>query len=178
MILPNRVRQALHSMQALKILKLITVLLAATFLQVSAKGLSQTVSISGRKITLKKIFTAIESQTSYVFFYDAALVRGKKPVDIDMKNVPVETVLRQCLNGQSLDFSIQNNTIVITTSAPAIAKPAVVSAPVPPTAIDIRSRVVNEKDEPVEGVSVKVKGTTRGTTTDNNGGFSIDADPG
>ena len=87
----------MHTNQIMKAMKLVVILLMSVFLQVSAKGLSQTVSFSGRGVTLKKIFTAIEKQTNYVFFYDAALIRNTKPVDLDVKNMPVETVLRQCL---------------------------------------------------------------------------------
>ena len=38
--------------------------------------------------------------------------------------MPVETVLRQCLSGQALDFSIQNSTIVITRSSTVVLQPA------------------------------------------------------
>src|SRR6476620_4836784 len=38
-----------------------------------------------------------------------------------------------------------------------------------------RGTITNTKEEPVMGASVVVKGETGGTTTDNNGAFSIDA---
>ena len=174
----NRNRQCLHLPQALKAMKLIVILLTLAFLQVSAKGLSQTVSFSGKEVALKKIFSAIEKQTNYVFFYDAVLIRDTKLVSLDVKNMPVEAVLRQCLSGQSLDFSIQNNTIVITKSPTATLQPAVSPPNNAPPPIEVHARVVNEKNEPVEGVSVKIKGTTKGTITDREGKFSIDVSPG
>ncbi|MEP7375142.1 MAG: SusC/RagA family TonB-linked outer membrane protein [Chitinophagaceae bacterium] len=167
-----------HANQTLKVMKLVIILLTLAFLQVSAKGLSQTVSFSGKDVTLKKIFTAIEKQTNYVFFYDAALIRDTKPVNLDIKNVPVETALRQCLSGQSLDFTIQNNTIVITSSSTPVPQ-RVDNPPVnSPPPIDVHARVVNEKNEPVERASVKIKGTNKGTVTDSKGNFSIDASSG
>lgn len=168
----------LHFSQLIKTMKLVIMLLTLVFLQVSAKGLSQTVSYSGKEVSLKKIFAVIEKQTKYVFFYDAAVIRDTKPVTIDVKNMPVEAVLNKCLTGQSLDFSIQNNTIVVTKSSAVVPKiPDEVSKNVQPPE-DLRGRVVNEKNEPLEGVSVNVKGTTKGTTTDNKGMFSIDATAG
>lgn len=164
--------------QAIKTMKLVIMLLTLVFLQVSAKGLSQTVSFSGKEVSLKKIFAAIEKQTSYVFFYDAAVIRDTRPVTLDVKNMQVEAVLNKCLPGQSLDFSIQNNTIVVTKSPPPPPRVSEdISKSVQPPE-DLRGRVVNEKSEPIEGVSVNVKGTTKGTVTDNKGMFSIDATAG
>src|SRR6185436_353039 len=42
----------------------------------------------------------------------------------------------------------------------------------------ITGKVTNDKGDPLEGVSVTVKGTTRGTTTNSAGIFSIDAEEG
>lgn len=40
--------------------------------------------------------------------------------------------------------------------------------------IDVKGRIVNEKGEPIVGVSVVVKGTRKGTTTNLNGEFTIE----
>lgn len=42
-----------------------------------------------------------------------------------------------------------------------------------PGAIDVKGKVVNEKGEPVEGATVLVKGTKKGTTTNGKGEFSL-----
>jgi TonB-linked SusC/RagA family outer membrane protein len=41
----------------------------------------------------------------------------------------------------------------------------------------ITGKVVDEKGEPLIGVSVRIKGTTTGTQTDTNGNFTVDATP-
>lgn len=41
------------------------------------------------------------------------------------------------------------------------------------TLIDVRGRVVDEKGEPIEGTTVTIKGTKVGTTTDENGYFTL-----
>src|SRR5207302_2930258 len=43
----------------------------------------------------------------------------------------------------------------------------------PPPPIDIHGKVVNEKGEPVAGVTVIVKGTKNATSTDINGEFAL-----
>ena len=63
-------------------MKLLIILMFAGFLQVSATGYSQTVSISGKNIPVKKVFDAVKKQAGYVFFYDADLIRKAKPVTV------------------------------------------------------------------------------------------------
>jgi TonB-linked SusC/RagA family outer membrane protein len=46
------------------------------------------------------------------------------------------------------------------------------------TQANITGKVTNQKNEPLQGVSVSVKGTTRGASTSANGTFSISAEPG
>ena len=114
--------QGHHEWHTLIPMWIVIILLTTTFLQVSAKADSQMVSFSGRRVPLKKIFTTIEKQTRFVFFYDVALIRNTRPIDIELKNLPIETALHKCLAGLSLDFSIQNKTIVISRSAAAVVQ--------------------------------------------------------
>ena len=53
-------------------------LLLIAFMLSLSKGYSQTISFSGEKVQLKQVFFAIKSQTGYVFFYDAAVLREAK----------------------------------------------------------------------------------------------------
>lgn len=54
--------------QLLKIMKLTAFLLMLTFLQVSAKGLSQSVTYSADNVPLERVFQVIKKQTGYAFF--------------------------------------------------------------------------------------------------------------
>jgi TonB-linked SusC/RagA family outer membrane protein len=159
----------------LRAMKRVLVLLSFAFLQLSAQGHSQTINVSGKNLSLKKIFSAIEKQSNYVFFYDVLLINDTRPVTVDNKNLPVETLLRQCLAGQSLDFNIQNNTIIVTRSS---SPPAALPVNNAPPKIDIRAIVLNERNEPVEGASIKVKGTSMGTSTNSKGEFTLDVSVG
>src|SRR5580658_10316755 len=57
------------------VMKLTSFFLLAACLQVSARGLSQTVTFSGRNVPLEKVFDEVKKQTGYVFFYDADLLK-------------------------------------------------------------------------------------------------------
>lgn len=78
---PSVVRQTFLAM------KLIVILLIAGFLQASAKTNAQNVTLSGKDIPLEQVFKRIQSQTPYVFFYDAGLLKSSHPVTLNLKNV-------------------------------------------------------------------------------------------
>src|ERR1700753_2907814 len=97
--------------QMLLTMKLTILLMTVALLHVHAGVFSQNVTISGRNLPLKKIFTIIESQTGYAFFYKNELLKNARPVTIDVKNAPLESVLQLCFADQPLGYDIQNKTV-------------------------------------------------------------------
>src|SRR5918993_5210403 len=91
----------------------ILLLMATACMLSCANGYSQIVSFSGKNVPFTKVFDAIKSQTGYVFFYDADLLRAAKPVTIDLKNVTLEEALQQTFKDQSMGWLIENKTITI-----------------------------------------------------------------
>src|SRR6188508_812244 len=129
----------------------ISLLVTAIFMTFLVKGYSQSISFSGKNVQLTKVFSAIKSQTGYVFFYDAAVLRESKPVTIDLKNVSLEEALKQTLKDQPLGWLIENKTITI------IRKPLPVvnvqDANADPS-FTVSGTVVDEENKPIEGASV------------------------
>jgi TonB-linked SusC/RagA family outer membrane protein len=149
--------------------------LLAGLMHVHAAGISQTVSFSGDNVPLQKVFAAIERQTGYVFFYNAGLLKEAKPVTLHLMHASLEEALRVSLNGEPLEYGIENKTIVISRKTAAQAPP-VTTAPVtsaPDTLVLIRGRVVDSAYAPLQGASIVIKGEKRGTQTDRFGDFEI-----
>src|SRR5690606_22215175 len=80
---------------------------------------------------------------------------------------------------QPFTYSIIGKTVVLK----RLQRPATTLPPVAATAEttavelrEVRGVVTGNKGEPLAGVSVMIKGTSRGTTTDSNGEFVIDAE--
>src|SRR5436190_7402202 len=156
-------------------MKRVFLLMFIAFILSSSKGYSQSIRFSGTNVQLTKVFSVIKSQTGYVFFYDAALLREAKPVTIDLKNVSLEEALNQTLKDQPLGWLIENKTITI------IRKPLpVVNVPEangnPP--ITVTGTVMDEDNKPIAGASIMVKGTGQGTSANENGTFTIDVHKG
>ncbi|MDZ4807651.1 MAG: TonB-dependent receptor plug domain-containing protein [Bacteroidota bacterium] len=154
-------------------MKLMIFLMTAAFLQVSASGNSQTVNYSGKEVSLKKVFNVIKSQTGSVFFYDVELLRDAKPVTVDLKNVLLETALNEIFKDQQLTWVMENRTITIVKKQASVIKGIIDTEVSDPPQIDVKGRVVNEKGEPLEGVTVTVKGTRIATATNGNGEFVL-----
>jgi len=157
------------------IMRLTTFLLLATALQISATGLSQKISISGKNMSLEKVFSSIEKQSNYSFLYRYNDLQNTRPVDINQKNADIRDVLDACLREQHLAYTIENNIIAIRVAAAAAKTPATAPAAEQPPAV-VSGTVMNEKGEPLAGVTILVKGTQRQALSNDKGEFRIQAD--
>lgn len=154
-------------------MKLTTFILLIACLHVSAKGITQ-VTFSGKDVPLERVFEAIKKQTGYSFLYNSDAIKKARPVTIDVKDMPVEEVLAECLRGQPFDFKVADKTIFILPKKSEVSPELIENGQATETKqINVTGRVVNEKGESVSGVSVTIKGTNTITTTNSNGEFSL-----
>ncbi|MDQ3291381.1 MAG: SusC/RagA family TonB-linked outer membrane protein [Bacteroidota bacterium] len=160
-------RQPLHFV--VKISKLTSLLLLVVCLQVSGKALSQKISISAHNVPLDQVFHTIREQSGYMFIYNNELLKKAKPVNLEVKEAPLEQALNQTFENQPLTYTLLEKTIVIKPKANAADNKSSLLN------IDIKGKVQDEKGEGLPGVSIQVSGTTLGTVTDANGNFSINA---
>ena len=158
----------------LLIMRLTTIFLLATALQISAKGVSQKISISGKKLSLEQVFATIEQQSGYSFVYKYNDLQRSRPVDLHLKNADLRTVLDVCLKEQGLMYTIEKNIIAIKAIPDEPVRVPMEAAP----AAVIKGTVKNDQGEALAGVTVLVKGTKRQTLTDDKGQFSIQATAG
>ena len=90
---------------AVRIMKLTIILLAAC-LQLSARGLTQTVTISVKDAPLLTVLKAIKKQTGFVFYVTSEELKRAKTVSITANNLPLEQVLDMCFKDQPLTYAI------------------------------------------------------------------------
>ncbi|HEY9341583.1 MAG TPA: SusC/RagA family TonB-linked outer membrane protein, partial [Hanamia sp.] len=154
-------------------MKLTTVFLIAACLHVSAKAYPQKVTLKENNVSLQRVFQEIRKQTGYQFLYaDEVLVAAKK-VTVNIKKGSIEEVLDLCFQNQLLTYTIYENTIIvkrkIMISAVNMLSPESLAPPL------VKGKITNSNGEALVGVSVTVKGTNIGTSTDANGNYSINA---
>ena len=150
-------------------MKLICIVLLSTFMHTYAATYAQQISLNKENVSLKEIFQDISTQTEYRFVMNSQMLKRASLVSIKVKNASLAEVLKQCFAGQPLSYVINNKTIVV-------LEPKVVPKPVSPQQslrIDVRG-TVRDSVGVVPGVSVSLKGTKIGTTTDQNGKYVLD----
>ena len=153
--------------QILLIMKLTTFIIVITLLQVSAAGYSQNITLNERNTPLETVIQSIKKQTGYVFIYDTPDFK-KATVSIRVNSATVEETLEKVLRNLPFTFKIIDNNILI--KQREFVAENVRDVKLPAT---VRGKVTDAKGVPLPGVSVKVKGTTIGVTTDTDGNYSL-----
>lgn len=166
---PIRLLSGSWYVKTILVMKLTAFLIFAFCIQANAKVFSQEVNFSGKNVPLKRIFQAVEKQTGFVFFYRASALKDTRPVTVNVKNFKLNEFLNIVFQDQPVQFSVENNGIIVSRKPPLPVAPAF--APL----VDIRGRILNEEGDPVAGATVYIKGSNIGTSTDENGGFLLRA---
>ncbi|WP_254060883.1 SusC/RagA family TonB-linked outer membrane protein [Mucilaginibacter sp. L196] len=154
-------------------MKLITVLLFAIIMQVSATGFAQKVTLKGDNISLMQLFKEIRKQTGYGVLYQSDKVNTTIVIKADFKNAPLDQVLNESLKGQALTYTIDEKIIVIKEKEILLQGKPALTPVVKDTTFSIKGHVVDENGKPLYGASVMIKGTKIGHVTNMDGSFYI-----
>jgi TonB-linked SusC/RagA family outer membrane protein len=157
--------------QTMLIMKLTAVILLSVCLQASATGYSQKISVKVDNVPLAQVFSLIEKQSEYFFFFDQSLIEKAGKVTLNVRNRQLQEVLDDCFKDQPFTYTIIGTTIVIKAREMPAEK-------TPSPFLLIKGHVVNEEQKPLVGASVVIKNKSKGTSTDAEGNFSLEVDPG
>jgi TonB-linked SusC/RagA family outer membrane protein len=130
--------------------------------------MAQTITVSKKNAALVDIFKEINQQTGYEFLYDAKVLALAQPVDIDVKEATLKEVLGICFEKQRFTYTISEKTIVVKSlkTLPPVVPPSEL--------VSITGKVTDAgTQQPMPGVNIFVKGTTKGTNSDAEGRYSI-----
>lgn len=112
-------------------------------------------------LTVNDIFNIIKQQTNYKFIYKESLFKNVPPVTLKKGDVLIDTLLEKCLTQNGFDFTITpNNTILIRENKAEQEK-------------QISGVITDESGLPLPGVSILIKSTTIGTSTNIDGRYTI-----
>ena len=156
-----------------RVMRLTTLFLLAAALQVSARTLSQTITFSGERVPLVKVFNEVKKQTGYLVAYNDQILKLARPVSISAKDEPVDRFMKELMKDQPFEYTIEGNTIFIRRKPAPAPAGSIIETPPPKT---FKGRVLTEDGLPLQGVTVRIKGIPGGTSTDENGQFSITTD--
>lgn len=151
-------------------MRLTTVILLASLLQVSAATFGQKVTLNKKNAPLESVLREIRTQTGYDFFYDAKILPKDKKIDVAVKDATIDEVLRSILTGISLSYTIDGT--IISIKKPE--EPSFIERLLSKFAeIDVRGRVVDENGNPMQGASISLKINPRKAVTNEKGEFYL-----
>ena len=162
----NRLSRHRRHTKIWKVMKLTTVLLLVGFLQVSAHGLAQKITMNKTDRPIQEALTEIEKQSGYKFWYHAGLLNNAKNVSISVTEAPLNTVLDLLVKDQGLSWKVIKETIILNKAAAA-------PSPAAPPADTLRGKVTDDKGNAIPGATILVKGTKKATVSNANGEFTL-----
>ncbi len=148
------------------------------------------ISIVVNNTPLKRVLQEIEIQTGLKFFYLSSQIDTERRVSIEAQQMPLRTVLDRLFTNTSISYSFTGKQIVLKFLEEEVMNREVGEVPRPESlevqatesvlqvepvyVYEVSGKVLNEDSQPLPGVSVIIKGTTSGTTTDMEGEFALE----
>ncbi len=156
-----------------RVMRLLVLFWMVGLMHVSAATYSQTVTLKGKSMELAEVFNTVRKQTGFGVYGFQSMFEGTVPVTVDVKTMPIDQFLTLVLNNQPLEAKVENQTIVIRRRLKGED-----SKHTDRFAEEIQQRTVtgwvtDEQGNPLEGVTVRVKGQSTLTMTNDEGRYEI-----
>jgi len=151
-------------------MRLTTVILIATIMQVSAAGYAQQISLNKSNTPLVDVIKNLRKQSGYNFIVPGELLEKANPVTIKVEDVEFKKVLDEIFDGQPINYEINNNTVTLK------AKPKTFFQNVlaPFLKITVRGKIVDSlTGNPLAGASIMTRGRKQYTTAGLDGSFEL-----
>ena len=118
-----------------------------------------------QKLTLIELFKTIENQSKYNFFYDSNLKELSNTVSLNLSNSSVEEILNTSFQNLNLEYTINKNDILVRQKTNNIAQQKTFA---------VTGVLYDDLGMTLPGVNIEIIGTSKGTSTDFNGNFTIE----
>lgn len=145
----------------LLVMKITTIILFVAFMQVSATGLAQKITLVQKDATVTQIFKEINKQTGYNIFWSDTQINGETKLSVNFKNTPLIDVLNKCLENSELTYSIEDKNVIIKHREPTflekIKDEAVKILAIPS---EISGSVVDSTGKTLSGATIILKSTS------------------
>ncbi|WP_461139295.1 TonB-dependent receptor [Spirosoma pomorum] len=137
--------------------------------------LNRPISITIDNQRIEQAIKQIGKQASVRFIYSPQVIRSERKVNLSVQNQPLSAVLNSLLTPLQVSYEVVGSQIILRNNSTSqttttLPEKAALAASADQT---ISGTVTDEKNQPLPGVTVAIKNTTRGTTTDAAGKYSI-----
>ncbi len=141
--------------------------------------LMKPVSVRFIDTDIKTVLSQLEQDANVKFVYTSRLVPLKRKVTLNVVNKSIAETLDEIFSPDKVTYKIVRNRILLSVGEEQKSSALEMPAPLElPAAIDrtVKGKVTDEKGEPLPGVTILLKGTQLGTTSNSDGSFVIDMD--
>ncbi|WP_461088779.1 TonB-dependent receptor [Spirosoma gilvum] len=142
--------------------------------------LDRQISLQLTDVTVKNLLKTIEREADVEFMYSDKIIQSRRKVSLNVTNERLAAVLDKVLRPLQISYQLTGKRILLNASAPELLLPTrIIQTPVSVvTDRAITGTVTDETGAGIPGVSVIVKGTQRGTTTDVQGAYRLNVPDG
>lgn len=184
---PQQFSQTLLAIMKISLLQLTIAIFfmggAFAFDSKAQEMLNKSVSLKVENMKLRAVLTQIEQQTEAKFVYNSKAIQADRKVSLAINEKKLSEILDVLLKPQQISYKIIGGQIILspveTNKSSAIFDTNPASADgervaVMPVDQSVTGTVTDEAGGALPGVSVAVKGTTKGTSTDVDGKYKVD----
>lgn len=128
-------------------------------------------TLSGQNVSIRDVLSNIESKSEFRFFFNSELINLNQRVNYNIEEGTISQLLDQVLLQNGIQYEVKDRTIILSpksSNEPGIAAQQQRS---------VSGKVTDSSGAPMPGVTVAIKGTSQGTITDTNGGYSFSKVP-
>lgn len=154
-------------------MKLVVLFMIISFLHVGAAGFAQNITLKVRKASLETVLKEISKQAAFDLVFNSEMIEHSKRVNVNLFNTPLNEALEECFKDQNLTYSIVKNTLVVKQKKETSVTKNVRIVDSFVQQVQVSGRVQDTDGNPLIGVTIQVKGTGLGATSDVNGHYSI-----
>ncbi|MDO5571229.1 MAG: TonB-dependent receptor [Bacteroidales bacterium] len=112
----------------------------------------------------------IENNSDYIFIYQGPKKELKKEVEINIKDKKIEQIIEDVFANNGFAYKIKGRQVIVAKNEKSISEDV---KTVEQSTISINGKVTDSSRQPLVGVNVIIKGSTKGTTTNENGDFIL-----
>jgi TonB-linked SusC/RagA family outer membrane protein len=151
----------------------ILLLLLSVFQVFAGNSYSQntTLSLDLKDVQVKDILSAIEDQSEFYFLYNSKLVDVNNKTSLIAKEERIDDILDQLFHDTDVKYMVFDRQIILTRQD-LLTQDALASV-IGQQQQPITGKVTDQNNHPLAGVTIVVKGTTQGTSTDPDGNYSL-----
>jgi TonB-linked SusC/RagA family outer membrane protein len=140
-------------------------------------ALDKKISISVINTKLKTVLEKVESMVDAKFVFSPTIIDVRRKLSFSLQDRTVADFLHEILQPLGISYKAVDNLIILY-DAKENKFPQEIGENTGVLAKTVTGKITDSKGEPLQGVSVMVKGTSRGTITNSQGVFTIAAEEG